>query len=71
MLRRDGMDRLHNDEAARKLLRPDDGTAMGEHILPPVDPATGEVHGPGMDTGGGNAGEDYDDDHTAGSNTAR
>lgn len=69
MLKRDGMDPLHNDEAARKLLRPDDGTAMGDNILPPLDPVTGEVTGPGLGAGGGNAGEDYDDDHTAGSNT--
>lgn len=68
---RDGIDRLHNDEAARDLLRPDEGERAGGGILPPVDPATGEVTGSGSGAGGGNPGEDHDDDHTAGSNTAR
>lgn len=67
---RDGIDRLHNDEAARDLLRPDAGAPTGG-ILPPVDPATGEVTGSGSGTGGGNRGEDHDDDHTAGSNTVK
>lgn len=71
MARRDGINRLNNDEAARELLRPDYRTGMEEPILPFVDPANGEVRGPGMGAGGSNAGEDHDDDHTAGSNTAR
>lgn len=36
-----------------------------------IDPVTGEVQGGGSGAGGGNPGEDYDDDHTAGSNSAR
>lgn len=68
---RDGIDRPGNDAAARALLRPDDGTALGASILPPLDSATGEVAGPGSGAGGGNAGEDHDHDHTAGSNTER
>lgn len=67
----DGIDRRHNDEAARAMLRPDDGARLAGHLLPAVDPATGEVTGTGSGTGGGNAGEDYDTDHTAGSNTAK
>ena len=67
---RDGIDRLHNDEAARDLLRPDDGAGAGG-ILPQIDPATGEVTGSGSGAGGGNPGEDHDDDHTAGSNTVK
>lgn len=67
----DGIDRLHNDEAARKLARPDSGKAVRGGILPPVDPTTGEVEGSGSGAGGGNAGEDHDDDHTAGSNTTK
>lgn len=67
----DGIDRAHNDEAARTLLRPDDGRPGGHGILPPLDPASGEVVGTGSGAGGGNRGEDHDDDHTAGSNTVR
>lgn len=70
-MQRDGIDRLHNDAAARDLLRPDDGARIGGGILPPIDPATGEVSGSGSGAGGGNPGEDHDDDHTAGSNTAK
>ena len=67
----DGIDRRHNDDAARALLRPDDAAQQAGHLLPAVDPATGEVTGTGSGTGGGNPGEDYDTDHTAGSNTAK
>jgi hypothetical protein len=66
-----GIDRLQNDEAARRLLQPDDGRPGGHGILPPLDPVTGVVEGTGMGAGGGNQGEDHDDDHTAGSNTVR
>ena len=68
---RNGIDKLRNDEAARELLKPGDGTLHGKGILPPLDSASGEVRGTGSGTGGGNAGEDFDHDHTAGSNTER
>lgn len=67
----DGMNRLHNDEAARALLKPEDGTRTAGGILPPLDNLHPEVTGTGSGAGGGNAGEDHDPDHTAGSNTGR
>lgn len=75
----DGIDRAANDEAARTLLNDKGGTGLetdGEHERPSrgvaaVDATSGEVTGGGSGTGGGNPGEDFDDDHAAGSNTAR
>lgn len=67
---RDGIDRQHNDEAAREFLR-HGSEPGGGGILPDIDSATGEVTGSGSGAGGGNPGEDHDDDHTAGSNTAK
>lgn len=70
---RNGIDRTENDAAVADVLR---GTrALAGHApvsnIPYVDPLTGEVSGTGSGTGGGNPGEDYDDDHTAGSNTLK
>lgn len=70
----DGVDRAGNDAAVREGLRStefpnDDGKAS--RGTPGVDPVTGEVTGAGSGAGGGNPGEDYDDDHTAGSNSLR
>lgn len=74
---RDNIDRAGNDAAARDLLgtnAPDEASVSPGHAtrgVAGVDPLTGEVVGAGSGTGGGNPGEDFDDDHTAGSNTAR
>jgi len=65
----DGIDRAGNDEAARTLLSPAPELKATAGLLPAIDPATGEVAGTGSGAGGGNQGEDFDDDHTAGSNT--
>lgn len=69
-----GIDRASNDAAVALALHgsePDGGRAGGSRVSPFVDPATAEVQGTGSGTGGGNAGEDYDGDHTAGSNTTK
>lgn len=69
-----GIDRVGNDAAARDGLDLDKGPDRPRRAsrgLAGVDPATGEVSGAGSGTGGSNPGEDFDDDHTAGSNTAR
>lgn len=79
MTDRNAIDRQANDEAARKALGlkvdgASDGAESGNGAsrgVAGVDPRTGEVFGAGSGTGGGNPGEDYDDDHTAGSNTNR
>lgn len=70
-----GIDRGGNDDAVRKALHPasglkpaEDGASRG---VAAIDPRTGEVKGGGSGAGGGNPGEDYDDDHSAGSNSAR
>lgn len=73
---RDGIDRRSNDEAAREALGGDrgdgnDGVEGASRGVATIDPDTGEVSGGGSGAGGSNPGEDYDDDHTAGSNTAR
>lgn len=67
----DGIDRAANDEAARVLLNPSPEMKATAGLLPEIDSATGEVAGTGSGAGGGNRGEDFDDDHTAGSNTVR
>jgi len=70
-----GIDRGGNDDAVRKALNAvpnieptEDGASRG---VAAVDPRTGEVKGGGSGAGGGDPGEDYDDDHSAGSNSAR
>lgn len=74
MTARDNIDRAGNDDAVRKALLPDprpedaDGASRGHAA---IDPVTGEVSGAGSGAGGGVAGEDFDDDHTSGSNTVR
>ncbi len=71
---RDNIDRAANDAAAREDLRePDEvrDTGGASRGPPGIDPVTGEVTGAGSGAGGGNPGEDYDDDHTAGSNSER
>ncbi len=70
---RDNIDRTANDAAARENLRePGEARNAAEASRGPpgIDPVTGEVTGAGSGAGGGNPGEDYDDDHTAGSNSA-
>ena len=66
-----GIDQASNDAAALAMLRPDASRRSGEGVLPAIDPSTGDVSGSGAGPGGGNAGEDFDGDHTAGSNTTR
>ncbi len=73
-----GIDRQGNDEAVRDALGADGANPVGTNRVgggsrgvAGIDPDTGEVSGGGSGTGGSNPGEDYDDDHTAGSNTAR
>lgn len=74
MTARDNIDRVGNDEAVRRALisdpRPqdEDGASRGRAA---IDPVTGEVSGAGSGAGGSVAGEDFDDDHTSGSNTVR
>lgn len=68
---RDSIDRAGNDAAAIAGLEEEDVADAGAGAsrgVPGIDPATGEVSGAGSGTGGGNPGEDYDDDHTTGSN---
>lgn len=71
---RDGIDRQGNDEAVREALSPatlgtpGNGASRGPAR---IDPLTGEVSGAGSGTGGSSAGEDFDDDHAAGSNSVR
>lgn len=73
----DGIDRAGNDAAARAALGMDarrsldEGRERTSSATPAVDEVTGEVSGTGSGAGGSNPGEDFDDDHTAGSNTAR
>lgn len=71
---RNGIDRTANDAAVAAALGGGGAVDEATHAvpsLPGVDPVTGEVRGTGSGTGGGNPGEDYDDDHTAGSNSVR
>lgn len=73
---RDNIDRVGNDAAVREAVGPDanakasfdEGASRG---TPGVDPVTGEVSGAGSGAGGSSPGEDYDDDHTAGSNSTK
>lgn len=73
MTARDNIDRAGNDAAVREALLPDPATTPvgGSRGPAGIDPVTGEVSGAGSGAGGGNAGEDFDGDHTAGSNTTK
>jgi hypothetical protein len=50
----------------RPIDSPNPGIAPEAGKRASIDPRTGEVHGSGMGTGGGNPGEDYDNDPATG-----
>lgn len=64
----DGIDGAGNEAAIALAV---DGVELGGSPVSPALGPNGEVSGTGSGTGGGNAGEDYDTDHTAGSNTLK